>query len=120
MEALNEELAALEWEAKFVQTQPTARRRNIQRIVHQQRAAMTKLGKERDRIRFTLPVNTIAAVAAATAETVVTIPVALICGVIAGAGAIGAGAIQAIDGLGANRGIVITKAWIGDPIIWHQ
>jgi hypothetical protein len=226
MEALNEELAALEWEARFAQTQPTARRRNVQRIVNQQRAAMTGLGqavqrmrpfirKERDRIRFTLPVSTIeqaasklrlepavvsslikslkhtnqrlargmpkrselemesgfyssilgetsascagvtrvtthwwgmrvwlnechtqalqgaiwagtgvgticAAVAAAAAETVVTIPVALICGVVAGAGAIGAGAIQAIDGLGSNRGIVITKTWIGDPIIWHQ
>ena len=57
---------------------------------------------------------------AVAAEAVVGIPLALICGVIAGAGAIGAGAIQAIDGLGANRGIVITKAWIGDPIIWHQ
>jgi hypothetical protein len=57
---------------------------------------------------------------AVTAEAVVTIPVALICGVIAGAGAIGAGAIQVIDGLGANRGIVITKPWIGGPIIWHQ
>jgi len=223
MEALNEELADLEWEAGLTQTQRTARPRNIQRIVNQQRAAMAKLGqavqrmrpflrKERGRIRFTLPVSTIEQAASklrlepavvsalikslkhtnqrlargmpksselemesglyspilgetptscagvtrvtthwwgirvwlnechtqalqgaiwggtgvatvcsvVAAEAVVTIPLTLICGVIAGAGAIGAGAIQAIDGLGANRGIVITKAWIGDPIIWHQ
>src|SRR5258708_6037212 len=70
MEALNEELADLEWEAGFAQRKQTARRGNIQRIVNQQRAAIAKLGqavqrmrpfirKERGRIRFTLPVNTI-------------------------------------------------------------
>jgi len=37
-------------------------------------------------------------------------------GIIAGGGF----AIEAIDDLGANNGIVISQPWVGPPIVWHQ
>lgn len=49
------------------------------------------------------------------------LPVSLICGMAAGLAGIGAGAIQAIDGAGANQGIIISAAWTGRILwIWHQ
>jgi len=37
-------------------------------------------------------------------------------GIIAGGGF----AIEAIDDLGSNNGIVISQPWVGPPIVWHQ
>jgi hypothetical protein len=44
------------------------------------------------------------------------------CGVVAGLFAIGGGVIEGIDGLGGNRGIVVSKPWlpIAPPVVWHQ
>jgi hypothetical protein len=44
------------------------------------------------------------------------------CGIVAGLFAIGGGVIEGIDGLGGNRGIVVSKPWlpIAPPVVWHQ
>lgn len=44
------------------------------------------------------------------------------CGVAAGLIAVGSGVIEGINGLGGNRGIVISKPWLpmAPPIVWHQ
>lgn len=61
------------------------------------------------------------AICAAIAAYLGAAPVALICALAAGLGSIGAGAIQAVDGLGGNQGIYFQMSWTSQILwMWHQ
>lgn len=60
------------------------------------------------------------AIAAAVGASGVGAVVAVICGIVAGGFAMGAGALGAIDGLGGNHGLVIGRYWTGGGWFWHQ